>query len=268
MELYGATSPAPDWAIAQWDIPERLPPFRAGLSQNQFGSVHIMRDGSYELRQTTGELPCSKVFGSGRRLPDEFDLLVRHLQPTPRTAKASRESQTLPSLATTLAIHHDINVKFGEARILDKLCKNTMANILTATVLSNRAADQTFFYQVYLGRFVSRGRASRLVELRAAPSWFRTGQSAQSGGRGSFGYDDNIWAGYGLKPAVVGENTNIALDLLPRIRAIIVQGRRYGMDQDLSHWRISGTYHGQNAFGHVEASSRWSGFRLTITTSH
>jgi hypothetical protein len=69
-----------------------------------------------------------------------------------------------------------------------------------------------------------------------------------------------------LEPAAPGMKLHAALNLLPRLRAIIAQGRRYGMDQDLSHWQVSGSYHGQNAFGHVVASSRWSGFSLTVVT--
>jgi hypothetical protein len=223
-----------------------------------------MADGSYELRQTTANLPCSKTFASGRQLPDEFDLFAQGLRQMAPAAANVAAGPRRPSLAAALAVRHSIDVQIIEARPLDNACPHTMANMLTAIVLANRAAKQTFYYQIYLGRFEASGR--NLVAVRATPAWFRTGQSAQSGGRGSFGYDDNVWSNYGLEPAAPGMKLHAALNLLPRLRAIIAQGRRYGMDQDLSHWQVSGSYHGQNAFGHVVASSRWSGFSLTVVT--
>lgn len=264
-QLYGATSPTPDWAFAQWDIPERLPPFRDGLSRNRFASVRLTPDGGYRLTQTTGALPCSKRFTSGRDLPDEFDLFAQALHPLAMTVgvKPGRE----PSLAAAQTVRHSLAVEIDEGRALDRGCQHTMANVLTAIVLANPTANQTLFYQIYMGRFVARADQARLVSIRPAPSWFRTGRSGQSGATGSFGYDDNIWSSYGLPPAAPGATTRLAADVLPRLRAVIADGRRYGLDQDLSHWRVTGSYHGQNAFGHVTFSSAWSGFALRVTAS-
>ena len=94
------------------------------------------------------------------------------------------------------------------------------------------------------------------------PAWFFTGTNGQAGTPRQFGYGDRVWSSYGQHKAIQNNLTEFSLDVLPRLKRLISTGARYGMDQDLSDWRVSGFYFGQSAFGHVEYGSAWSHLSL------
>ena len=75
--LYGSTTPGANWNVAQWNIPEDLPPFdAAGISRNRWARVAWLDGGRYELAQDASALSCEKLYPSGRHLVTEFDLLA------------------------------------------------------------------------------------------------------------------------------------------------------------------------------------------------
>ena len=258
--LYGPSNTNATWYVGQWDIPKDLPSFVNGLTGNEYASVAIGR-GTYSLRQTTQLLPCDKVFNSGRSLPDEFDLFVAPNNiNTPGYPQAHRLLG--PDLATATAIIHQIGVEVGSAKLLDNVCPTTQATLLTAVVLTNKNSQQTFFYQLRLGitKAVSSGVDQELPPAR----WFFTGKNIQSGGSRQFGFGDNI-SSFGFLPVrQVGSLNTFKIDILPRLKVLLAQGEKFGLDQNLAHWQVTGTYHGQNAFGHVEFSSTWTAFDLRV----
>src|SRR5205823_4982636 len=75
--LYGPSSVAANWKIAQWDIPADIPPFDAnGLSANTYASVQFRPGGTIALAENLSGVACMKVFPSGRNLVREVDLLA------------------------------------------------------------------------------------------------------------------------------------------------------------------------------------------------
>ncbi len=257
--VYGATTARANWDVAQWGIPEDLPGFdSAGTARNRAALVSFSGN-VVTLQQDTSGSPCERVYPTGRKQVYEFDLF---LQPNKRKvdhlASAARDiSRRISDLSQIL---HTIRVEPTRMSVVDNVCKVTKVGLLTAIVLTNRTSRQTFFYQLRLGQFRLHG--TNLSPDLPPPGWYFTGQNTQSGRSGEFGFGDDITV-MGNKPARLGEPATYRVDLLPRMRALLVAGGRYGMDQNLKNWTLSGTYHGTNAFGHVAATTRWSEFSLT-----
>jgi hypothetical protein len=124
--------------------------------------------------------------------------------------------------------------------------------------VTNPHSKQTFFYQIRLAAY-------RGAEVGAAagfaPAWFFSGRNEQNGLLGQFGFGDNITT-YGQPFAPTGRWTSYRIDTTERIKALIAEGVRFGMDQDLSNWILTGTYHGSTAMGHVLIEGEWRGFAL------
>lgn len=258
-ELYGATSPDADWVVVQWNNPSDLPPFASNRSRNKTAMVSIELS-NYSIEQTTADLPCYITYPSGQSLVDEFDLMV---QPNTSPEQASLYKNIAASYSITNIKHikHEVTVQLYEAQILDTSCTVTQAALITAIVLTNRVAKQTFFYQLQLGML-------RAVDSRADWSlpdgfWFFRGTNKQLGTIGQFGYGDSI-SYYGIDSVVYGKETIISIDCYDKIKALIYEAKEYGMDQNLENWAITGTYHGQSAFGHVKFGSKWGEFVLTL----
>jgi len=255
--LYGDTASDAQWSVAQWDIPEDLPPFVKGRSANRFASVEFSSLG-YSLEQTTGNLGCVKQYPSGRELILEFDLFV-----SPNNANYSNFPQARRNTDFNLIqlhrLMHVISINLSAPRVIDNFCKTTQAAALTAIVLTNKFSKQTFYYQLRLAALQSiDGRA---VWRLPPASWFFTGANVQSGKAAQFGFGDNITS-YQMAPAVPGAKATFRIDALPRLKQLIGAGAQFGMDQNLAHWQVTGTYHGQNAFGHLAFKSTWSNFAL------
>ena len=255
--LYAPTSSSANWHVSQWSIPQDLPGFNAqGVAQNQSARVAWLGAGRYELSQDGSSLPCYKVFPSGRRLPDEFDLFT-----TPNNIDVPGYPQAAGagagiSLDAVTSLDASITLDVTRADEVDASCPITRTAFLLAVVLSNPVSRQTLFLQIQLGTIRFDNPNSEITT-----GWFFKGRNNQSGGVGAWGYNDNVTS-YGQPWASVGGAETYRLDLLPRLRGIIADGEDSGLDQDLSHWRVAGTYHGQSVWGHVRNDVIWSGFSL------
>ncbi len=257
--LYGATGPEGNWTIAQWDIPENLPPFSNGVSSNAFATVKWGNDQSISLEQNGKTLPCEKRFPSGRRMPDEFDLLTGPVGPRYQGYPAAFHIQAT-SLANAKKIILNATLLSGTPHIFDNSCKMGAAVSVTGLVFTNVSAQQTFFYQIDFNYYnVINGK---LVQNTRPPNWFAQGQSHQTGHNGIFGFSDRVWSGYQTPAAAPEENTVYSIDILSRVNALISIPSEKNIDHNLGDWKLSGIYFGQSIFGHVEFRTVWSHLRL------
>ncbi|HEY1858155.1 hypothetical protein [Acidocella sp.] len=258
-KLYGATSPSANWVIGQWDIPHDLPPFFNNVTQNSYASVRYNGIGHFTLQQNATTLPCTVVFPSGKRAVNEFDLFVGSIPlyetAYPKTLNGKREP-----LSSLSHIFETATVRPTTIRVADTACPVTRAVIGTGIVATDLETRQTFFYQISFSIYQADQRKMTLAQLQ--PAWFFTGTNTQAGAPDQFGYGDRVWSSYGVSPATQNNVTAFDLDVLPRLKQLIFQGAKYGMDQNLANWAVTGLYYGQSAFGHVAYGSAWSGLSL------
>jgi hypothetical protein len=257
-KLYGATSLHANWTIGQWDIPKDLPPFSNNLSENDYASVLYNPAGGFSLYQNAATLPCNKIYPSGKELVDEFDLFVGsiplHYKNYPKTL-IERDP-----LSRVSHLYETATVQPTSIHVSDATCPVTRAVIGTGIVVTDIATSQTFFYQISFSIYQADQKKLRLTLLH--PAWFFTGTNGQNGAPKEFGYGDRVWASYGVSPAPENKTTSFKLDVLPRLKQLISRGAKYGMDQNLAHWAVTGLYYGQSAFGHIEFGSAWSELSL------
>jgi hypothetical protein len=259
-KLYGPTKPSATWNVAQWDIPSDLPPFVNGKTENQYAMVEFTADGGYQLRQTTTKMPCDRVYKSGRNLVNEFDLFVAP-NGSPYPDYPSGSATAFPTLAQAKSVHHQLTLSNSRMTVTDSSCRITRGTLITAIVLRNVEAKQTFFYQIRL--FSTGKKQGRMTSFYPSPNFFFTGENIQSGGHGQFGFTDNS-SDLGNPVCSVDTTCHFDFQLADRLKKLIRLGHNKGVDQDLSHWVISGTYHGSVAFGHIDVRSWWNGFKLTV----
>lgn len=262
--LYGPTRPSDSWHVTQWQTPAAdLPAFAPEpcsatacfASSNDAITVSVTEQGNaplrYVLEQTGERLACE----TGQRQPREFDLLVASNTHTvyPDQPTAFHSS---PMLADMVELRHRIVVTPLEVHVW-QACAFNHGQLLTAVILRNDVAKpaQILFYQLRLFREPGRHQ----------PVWWWPGNERR-GKDGEvvlleYGFGDNL-SSYGEDEARLGEETRIDIDLLPRLAALISSGV-HGLDPDLSHWRPTSTYHGQNLWGGVALRSEWWGFELS-----
>jgi len=257
-EFYGPTSPTAKWVVSQWNTPENLPPFKDGDTRNKFAHVRLEPDHSYTLEQNGQDLSCDRKYKTGLKDVHEFDLLV-----SPNNALKPNYPQAttgiIANMGTMKHLYHRITVQPISIKVIDTSCPVTRSIFLTSVTLSDPLAKQTLFYQLRLGiANVSHGtQATNLPR----PFWFARGHEPRGGYNGYYGYDDSITA-YGDEAATVSRKSAYVIDLLPHLMTAIRDGAADGMDQDLSHWTVKGTYHGEIIWGHIHTISHWSGFSL------
>ncbi len=258
-KLYGATSPAANWNVGQWDIPEELPPFKNNHSENEFASV-TFSNSKISLSQNGSHLPCTKLFQSGRQLVDEFDLLfapTTKVYPLyPQAFLGRRSLQSLKAITLTSTILPT------SVQLKDSQCPITWASAGIGVVLTDTSTRQTLFYQLNFVRYTAAHDHLTLALL--PPGWFSTGESIQSGQLLQYGYGDRLWSSFGKPPIALDVHTTLRLDLLPRIKQVIMEGARYGMDKDIRNWAVTAGYFGQSVFGHVLFSTTWNSFALKV----
>jgi len=257
-DFYGPSSPSATWAVSQWNTPENLPPFKDGDSRNGSAHVHVYPDHSYTLEQNGQVLSCDRNYATGFKDVHEFDLFA-----SPNNAQKAQYPQAVTDapamLGTIKHLYHRITLQPVSVQVMDTACPVTRTIFLTSVTLGDPSAKQTLFYQLRLG--IVEPRNGRLVTTLPQPFWFAKGHDQRSGSRGYYGYDDSVTS-YGDAAARVGAISAFSLDLLPRLTAIIREGAASGMDQDLSHWVVHGTYHGEIIWGHIHTRTHWSGFAL------
>ncbi len=253
-KLYGTEEQA-NWVITQWDIPKELPPLKDNRTNNEYASVIYNPPGSFTLSQDGTFLPCEKKFPSGRKLADEFDLGIGPLPRAIASTKVARiplSQLTSVLLSTTFQVNHSNFVAGG--------CKVTQSNAGAGFVLTNLISKQAFFYQISFASF--RDQNGKMEPINLKPNWFFTGNNTQSGKHNQFGYGDRIWSSYGISQALPGNPLDIKINILPKIKERIRSGARFGVDQDLSHWAITGEYYGQAIWGHTQLSTTWKNISL------
>jgi hypothetical protein len=260
--MYGRTDGAANWNVAQWDVPEDLTQFdKAGVAQNRFSRVVWYANGHYELAQNSDLVPCVKRFPSGRSLVNEVDLVV-----APNNANYPDYPQAVGSnkeqLSDLAQVDASITLQVKQANAIDIACNVSATTFTYAVVLTNTSAHEIVFYQLRLAQFTL--DANGIREGAAKPGWFFTGNNSQSGAAGQWGFGDNITS-LGQPWAMIGKAQTYHVDLLPRLVWLLHQGGPLGLDQNLSHWRLTGTYHGQNTMGHMVNDAVWSGFSLTAS---
>jgi hypothetical protein len=258
--LYGPTSPDATWNIVQWGIPKDLPPFRGSETSNEYAKVVLAERGGVRLEQVTSSVGCDRTYKSGRKLVSEFDLFVA---PNGQVYKSfpSASSGPFPALSEISRVEHQLKISSFTAQVIDHGCALSQVALTTALVLANPSAKQTLFYQIRLAAF--RTNQGKLKAYTPGDGWFFSGENTQSGGRGQYGFTDDVSkvGGRFCEPSRICDYN---LELYGRMVEIIRLGRDRGMDPDLSHWILRSTYHGGMAFGHVALRATWSGFALNV----
>ena len=260
--LYGATSAAANWKVAQWDIPADLPPFSAnGISANKFASVQFHPGGAIALAQNLSAIPCMQVFPSGRNLVREVDLLAGPNKRNQAGNAPAADGDDTEPLTQVENLMLRVTLSLNSFAVIDAACGNNRMNVTEAVVLTNPASRQTLFYQLRLATLTDReGRKA------PAPNWFFAGQNIQTGASGQFGFGDNVMS-FGAPFSQPGTSTPYKLDLLPRLKQLIAEGARFGVVQNLSQWHITGAYEGLGSWGHVRGSAEFSNYALYVTRS-
>jgi len=138
-------------------------------------------------------------------------------------------------------------------------CQIDQNQAITSLVFSNRLHRQTLFYQLTLHQDGRRAEG---------PFWWAAGKTGVGGwastkGEARFGFQDRLDK-FGLREPEIGDRLDLDVDLLTRIRQVITEGRKYGMDQDLSHWFFSGVYIGQSLWGHGSLATSWTSYELDV----
>ena len=240
----------------------RPPPFNGNnISENSVQRVELKEDASYFLSQTTDSQPCRWKYATGEEHVKETDLFVS--PNNKRNAKDFPQSAINDSakLSTMRHIFHHIQLKPRAYRSEGLRCKTSQAAFITAIVLTNPTSKQTFFYQIRLG--VYRGGSVAGLHDVFPPAWFFSGTNVQNGLLGQYGFGDNVTT-FDYSFAEGGRWNAYRLDVFHLIKALIMQGARHGMDQDLSNWVLSGTYHGLIAMGDISIAGEWRGFVLAF----
>ncbi len=257
--LYGASGPAGNWTIGQWDIPEPLPGFSGGVTKNRFASVTWHGNGLLDLSQDGTDLPCSKSFPSGRTMPDEFDLFAAPLAP-----RYSGYKMGLRLRPTSLAqMHHlilQMTLRAKLAKLVDHACQMNIALTVTGLVLVDPSAKQTFFYQLNFNDLEPQGGG--MSQTPRQSGWFAVGRSSQTGHGGHYGFGDRVWISYSGTAPATAQGSSYKLDMLPRLLTLLNDQAARGIDRNPEHWRLGGVFFGQSVFGHVTFSSQWQDLGL------
>ncbi|MHB1305311.1 MAG: hypothetical protein ACYCZB_17915 [Acidiphilium sp.] len=275
---YGATSAAPRWNIAQWGIPGEnavdggLPPFSRRqengatvLTTSSHGtSVKITRSAGNEtvaLSQNGAQLACLNPSGN----PREADLFIQTNGGAVNgvgRAGFLRSGNNAIMLGHMKHLYQTVTTSITTRLVpTPKGCAINQAGVLTALVLQDRFAHpvQTLFYQFSFSNLCGPGTPARVRFCKSPPKrpgWFFR--------KNPFGVDDALPL-VGQRLLQSGEARTIRLDLLPRLKTIIEHAPP-GMDRDLSHWTVTGSYIGQHIWGDVVLQSKWSGYRLIAGT--
>jgi hypothetical protein len=249
--LYGDTSGAANWRIAQWNNPSaplgQFEPYACPTTcfaaQSPSAKVLLQISGdtsTFSLEQHGADLPCTQ---NGR--PREFDLLASpmHFRPQPVADFAN----------LTLTLRLTIETAKRSAA---PACNDNQGQAMAAAVLRNDYTEpkQVFFYHLILFRY---------NVTSSATGWWARGRVRGGGRSQRFGFRDSLSSFD--KPAMPGGNTyDLQLDLLPRLKSLIESGM-YGMDKDPTHWQMRSAYFGQHIWGKTDLSSRWERVELVAT---
>lgn len=268
--FYSETGPAPNWNIAQWSIPEKLSAFTNanGIFTSQAPAARVTaragRDGAaeLELEQDGATLPCTIAAGG----PREFDLFISPNGPDLAGAGAvgwRRNGAEAPTLSSMNRLTLKVTVGYdGSLASTNKGCGVNQGSVMLALILSNPDASpsQTLFYQLFLSTVCGTGDPAHDASCRA-PKTSQTYFFKQN----PFGVDDALPL-VGERWLERDEDRTLALDVLPRLKEALGSAPP-GMERDPARWRVTGFYAGQNIWGDIRLSTRWTGLRVVADTN-
>jgi hypothetical protein len=283
-----------NWKIDQWSNPDLMTQFIAMPADkpyqkkwyvdSTFESVQVLKDfnNNFNIQLTqTGRnhaqaVPCTRP--SGR--PYELDLFVA---PTDKRSKA-KSGQNSAALAdnpnkspllmlnTMLSLTTTGTFKLSNLAVplsTDTPCEMNSVMALLAFIFTNpKTANkpaQVFYYQLSLFTRCDTSAPQKYCKNNNnKPHFWSAGVQTKPNGSLAFGMNDFL-SSY-TQPLINDANPHfIAVDILPRINEIISSGV-YGLDTDLSHWKLSGMYYGQAIWGAVQLTTQWQGFIPVIKT--
>ena len=265
------------WRFSQWNIPDPITSvqkicdrealqFRSHSSSIGFSvTTKLPCTGSstrqaapnsqaiFRIQQNGAGLPCSRG-----GVPLEYDALFA---PQPASYPAGILKATL---ADTYSVRQRIVIKIDSSNEPqpNAPCQVNQRHAITSLVYTNTVGRQNFFYQLTL---FSEGLRT------ATPSfWWATGQSGVGEWRSKqgvlrFGFQDSLHS-FGMAPPRAEREITLDIKLLDRIRQVILEGAKYGLEQDMNRWRFSGIYFGQAVWGGSKLSSTWTNYELWIST--
>jgi len=280
-DMRGATSPQANWMAASWFNPSgALDDFRSNRASN--GATYDM---AANPSQTIDFYPSGKrysIWQTSRLLgcQTEFDSFVQTNPDLPQFPSA-RATPARHTLAGMEHLYHAITVELLPFALVGQpiSCPEnrptpTQGVVMTALVLRDNFTDppSTFFYQLRLAYF-GEGLPPTSYDYPADEAWFgreippalwwhdRAFNPRSPTFKNIFGYSENI-SSYGATMAVPGKLSEYKIDMLPRLTSLIKSGTN-GIDRELSHWIVLGTYHGDASWGHVRFGGMWSNFSLS-----
>ena len=263
-----------EWRIAQWNTPQALGALKQASGEH--GCEFETSSPAMSVKVQT-PVPCGAT-GGRRRLPGSetasFQITQQdagmqcELEGKPREFdgfvaphSALRRPAMKTPLGSLLGIRHTLEFRLDDARLArDSTCTVNQLASITALVFSNRSMHQTLFYQLKLVQEGGRGAGT--------PYWWATGKRGignfeSEGDHMRFGFGDRL-SSFGVRDPAPGAVLRLDLELLPRVRAIIAEGRQHGMDQDLGHWQLSGAYIGNTFWGRGSISTHWTGYAIHL----
>lgn len=241
----GCTSCQPTWHIAQWNIPEELPDQWLNLSDgwytaNEHGRVKYYNSSSrYEIAQNgTNGLSCGL----------EYNLFISP------TINDGANYPTFPSGFTPSVPLNELGYiihSVGSRVVYEQVnsgCGLNYVAYTTAMIFTNSYNNQVFYYQIIL-------RDSRGIQ--PDKSWAPTLH-----GPIEYCLDDGIHV-YNKSYLTKGGSRKVYLiNILTRVKTILQSGD-YGIDTNLAHWRLTGSYIGHLLQGKVIPTSQWDSYALT-----
>jgi hypothetical protein len=291
--LYGGTAPGANWFIADMGEPGDLPPLAEtpaadGTTWSSFNAAAGVRlnvvngAATATLRQNGAGLACSGPRGGVK----EYDLAVWPNGENPGYPTAinaaygsNRDFPALSQLAA-LSMSGTFTVDSITQPLAVSPCVINHAGAgLTVILVDDHAVPrQMFWYLLSFAKFCLPAapdapgpdyRNCQAAATHPRPAWFWTGASLphrQIAGHGAGGISLlNFAVGEGMEPYGLagghapGQPVPITVDLLPRLAQLIRSGK-YGIDPDLSHWRLADAGFGQVIWGDTALSTTWRGF--------
>jgi hypothetical protein len=255
---YGETTDGPaNWTIAQWSNPATLGGFHQEgaarfVSHSATDDVSVMLRGDLNVRieQDGRTQPCTRPNGR----PLENDLFV---QPAARLDPHTQPYAILGNMSALRVGGQFQNVRMWTTAA-QPACQVNQGAALIAIIINNTAVHpaQVLFYQLHLAAVCPPG-IHPACSTNFKPHFYSSG--TRNGQNAEFGYDDNISAfGEGMVESSGPQSLNF--DFIPRLKAVLAEGSSSGLDQNLSHWWVSGMYLGQSIWGRVGFATSWRGF--------
>jgi hypothetical protein len=249
--LYGPSDPSAFWHLAQWSNPEgNLPPFVNGVASSSGFQVRVLAPGSFRIRQITRTLTCNLANNAG-----EFDAFIGPVKQFTFPGFPVATSTT-PSLSNISHLYNKVTLHFAALSYLDFGCPVSQNIQMTAIQLSNNVTNQAFFYQLTLGQ------ERNGVHGWGQPSYWWAAGVRQSTGVIRYGLADRVDTTYGQPVTQIGGTTTYDLDMYARLVAVIRSGA-YGIDTDISHWKVNNVYFGSAVWGHISVTSEWKDYSIS-----